>query len=272
MSNAIERTAWSFRGVPGLKFSHSKLAGSRLIPPHLHRYDMVTVVLEGRQRLEEQARNRTLSLSTGDVAVLPRGVSLSGRVSGHCLTVAAPAQWGLFRDNKPVGERLQRLARLLDTLEDSQLGGGDLWREAAARLSTVQPRWIEAEVPRMPVDSERALQATRLRLEEDFRSKLALQELAQAVGWHPHHLQKMFRKRFGLSPAHYQSQLRAEKALEMTKAGFPGTEIAHELGFCDQSHLIRVFRRFHGLAPGAFESRLSNLPLELEVKLEACPR
>ena len=51
-------------------------------------------------------------------------------------------------------------------------------------------------------------------------------------------------------------QLRTRRAQALLRAGRPATEVAHELGFADQSHLNRHFRAAYGVAPGSFQRAL----------------
>ena len=97
------------------------------------------------------------------------------------------------------------------------------------------------------------LARVRARLESEFRTPLTLAALAADAGVHPVHLQRMFRRHYGRTPAHYAAQLRiawAQHALSR-----PDTEIARvalEAGFSDQAHFTRRFRSFTGTTPGDY--------------------
>ncbi|MCA9794932.1 MAG: helix-turn-helix transcriptional regulator, partial [Candidatus Eremiobacteraeota bacterium] len=112
--------------------------------------------------------------------------------------------------------------------------------------------------PAVTPEQVELLERVRRRIDEQRTDKLTLEGLARQVNWHPHYLQKLFRARYGLSPGRYQNQLRLEKAVALMGAGQTAAEVALEAGFTDQSHLIRAFRRFHGMTPAAYMSSLSN--------------
>lgn len=262
MRGKVERSFWSSEDLPGLELSENKIRGVRSIPPHRHRWDAVTIVYEGRQSVVEQYQGQSFRLTEGSVAVLPRGVVLSGEAAGHCLTIAVHPAWGLFRGDDLVKTKLAKLSNKL--LLQTEISQRELWSEALHKLQDTDPVSVRTRNEAFPADAERTLRGIFRRLESEFSEKLTLEELASPVGWHPHYLQKMFRRRFGISPARYQSQLRAELAFNLVREGYSGTEIAHKLGYSDQSHLIRAFRLYHGVSPSRASlkssmSRISNL-------------
>ncbi len=65
---------------------------------------------------------------------------------------------------------------------------------------------------------------------------------------------------FGLAPHAYLVQLRLARARRLLADGLSPAETAAALGFADQSHLGRWFRRAYGLTPAAYRARCSNLP------------
>jgi AraC family transcriptional regulator len=81
-------------------------------------------------------------------------------------------------------------------------------------------------------------------------------EIARAVGVHPVHLARAFRRFFGCSPAHYLRRVRIERAARMIRSSsHPLAEIAATCGFVDQSHLTRAFTRSLGTSPAAYRRR-----------------
>ena len=61
-----------------------------------------------------------------------------------------------------------------------------------------------------------------------------------------------FRRYFGKSVGDYITDLRVTHARqELEKNRRPLAEIAQEAGFCDESHMGRVFRRRFRVSPGA---------------------
>lgn len=63
---------------------------------------------------------------------------------------------------------------------------------------------------------------------------------------------RLFRVRYGVTPFGYQRNLRVERACNALRRGESLAEIATNLGFADQSHLGRAFRKVMGATPGQY--------------------
>jgi len=49
-------------------------------------------------------------------------------------------------------------------------------------------------------------------------------------------------------------QLRTRRAKGLLRNGMAASDVAHHLGFADQSHLNRHFRSAYGITPGLYQS------------------
>jgi AraC-like DNA-binding protein len=81
----------------------------------------------------------------------------------------------------------------------------------------------------------------------------SLGELATALGTSRFALLGAFRARYGLPPHAYLNQLRVRRARALLDDGLPAASVAAAVGFADQSHLSRHFRRVVGLTPGRYQ-------------------
>jgi AraC-like DNA-binding protein len=88
----------------------------------------------------------------------------------------------------------------------------------------------------------------------DGAADLSLGGLARLVELHPNYLVRSFSQALGLSPHAYALQCRVGRAKAALVAGMSGAEAAQEAGFCDQSHMIRQFRRHLGVTPSALRA------------------
>jgi len=94
-------------------------------------------------------------------------------------------------------------------------------------------------------------------LEDCWSEDLSLARLACAAGVHPVHLAQVFRRRFGCPVGEYVRRIRVRRAREqIVDSDRPLAQIAASCGFYDQTHFTRVFKRFMGITPGEFRSRL----------------
>lgn len=80
----------------------------------------------------------------------------------------------------------------------------------------------------------------------------SLRQLAQAAGLSSYQLIRAFRAATGMTPHAYQLNAHVNRARSRLQAGMPLAQLAHELGFADQSHLQRVFKAHAGITPGRY--------------------
>lgn len=77
-----------------------------------------------------------------------------------------------------------------------------------------------------------------------------LEALARADGRHRSTLVKQFARRYGLPPQAWLRNWRVARARALLRGGLPLAEAALAVGFADQAHLTRVFKRVYGSPPG----------------------
>jgi len=98
---------------------------------------------------------------------------------------------------------------------------------------------------------EPALQYIRAHLGEPLR----LDALAALCGLSLWRFATVFRERVGMSPYRYVNALRIQQAQTLLSQGVPAARAASEVGFYDQSHLNRRFKRQCGMTPREFQLR-----------------
>ena len=64
---------------------------------------------------------------------------------------------------------------------------------------------------------------------------------------------RRFTRKFGLSPSRYLRNLRCVSAKPLMREGMAIVQVAQELGFSDQAHLTREFKKVHGITPGRYQ-------------------
>jgi AraC-like DNA-binding protein len=97
-----------------------------------------------------------------------------------------------------------------------------------------------------------AVRRTRRFLDEHYDQRISLQQLAKLMRLSAFHLNRSFRRKFGLPPHEYQLQVRILKAKSFLRLGRSISETAALVGFVDQSHFTRHFKRSVGVTPGKF--------------------
>jgi AraC-like DNA-binding protein len=102
-------------------------------------------------------------------------------------------------------------------------------------------------------------------LRDRFAHAVTLDEIAKVAGLSRFHFLKAFSAEFGLPPHTYQIQLRIERSLPLLRKGMCLTHVAETIGFNDQSHFIRHFKRVMGVTPGQYKGRTWSYPLRVKL-------
>lgn len=87
-------------------------------------------------------------------------------------------------------------------------------------------------------------------IDERYMCALRTDMLAHHVGLHKSHFIRIFHRATGIAPQTYVRQVRIARARELICAGAELCDTAQLVGFCDQAHLTREFRKVYGVAPG----------------------
>ncbi|MFZ6185406.1 AraC family transcriptional regulator [Nannocystis pusilla] len=234
--------------------------------PHFHAAAHVIHVLAGARKQTVGRRQHTLA--PGDVLVVPPDEVHSGAsahregwtfVSLYC-SPAALERAADELEPDAAGE-LGRAVRFELT---DELGSGQLVTELAAALDdtplAAQTAWL-ALTSRLlrgrrepaPRRRERALvKQAREFLDAHLAASVTLDQLAAVTGVSKEHVVRSFTADVGLAPHSYQLNARIEQAKQSLLAGSAISDVALALGFHDQSHFARHFRRIVGIPPGRF--------------------
>ena len=110
------------------------------------------------------------------------------------------------------------------------------------------PRGQRAETPPAPVGRARDY------LDRHFDEPVSLDALGREVGMSPHHLQRTFKKAFGLTPKAYQAVLRMQRLKSELRTGGSVTTAIHEAGYGSASRVYERSDARLGMPPGAYRS------------------
>ncbi|MGH8631238.1 MAG: AraC family transcriptional regulator [Burkholderiales bacterium] len=89
-------------------------------------------------------------------------------------------------------------------------------------------------------------------IHDNYSRDISLADIAQAAHLSPFHLARRFKKSTGMTPHQYLVEVRVNSARSLLSAGAGSrslADVAAAVGFSDQSHLTRHFKRLLGLTP-----------------------
>jgi AraC-like DNA-binding protein len=98
----------------------------------------------------------------------------------------------------------------------------------------------------------RGVRRARELLQARFDASVSLDELARSTGTDKFALIRAFARELGTTPHGYQVQLRMVQACRLIAQGMPLAEVAHAVGYSQQSALHRPFKRHVGITPGQY--------------------
>jgi len=217
------------------------------VPEHAHDWPVLSIFVLGRY-LNETELGETLI--AGPSAILYQAGAAHrnaiGPVGFEQLEIEFDAAW-LGRALMPAtpvsrwvggraGAEARSLARLCLLEADEQ------------RLRAALRRFVQSTNTHAVREVPSWVQVIHRRLRDD--TTLAINELAREVGRHPSWLGSAYRTATGEGPLEAAARFRVERAAcSLRETNRSCAYIAHEAGFCDQSHMNRTFRRLLGRAP-----------------------
>ncbi|WP_105903196.1 AraC family transcriptional regulator [Vibrio gangliei] len=87
---------------------------------------------------------------------------------------------------------------------------------------------------------------------DNFKKCISVKDIARNSGLSEYHLIHAFRKSYGITPHAMQVSMRINEAKALLKKGQDIAAVASELGFNDQSHFHRNFKRLVAATPAEY--------------------
>ncbi|CAB3752492.1 helix-turn-helix transcriptional regulator [Paraburkholderia humisilvae] len=121
--------------------------------------------------------------------------------------------------------------------------------ELTATLLTHRDRAIDTIRPAL---SRHELGPVLESMRTQLSAPITLDVLSAVANVNKYQLIRSFKAVVGMTPARYHMQLRLIEARSRLRRGFTVQDVAFDLGFYDQSHLINAFRKVLGVSPLRF--------------------
>jgi AraC-like DNA-binding protein len=242
--------------------------------PHFHEELMIGIISEGvktfrRDRLDHSAPPGTVSI------VNPGDVHTGRRLDGDQLVYRALyIPWNSVeqvlrdaeRQNVRVGFKQAvvtdpPLFRALSDYCDA-LSNAELRLERETRLRHAVLTLFDRHALKTETRERSGNPAVALRVHDWLHARRfgspSIAELANDLGMSSYHLIRTFQKHFGIPPHSYLIQLKIEDAKRSLSTGVAAATVAAQVGFADQAHMTRHFKRAVGVAPARFQRAFVN--------------
>ncbi|HJP73649.1 MAG TPA: AraC family transcriptional regulator [Pseudonocardiaceae bacterium] len=245
------------------RFVHHRFA------PHAHEEFSIGVCSEGVEVLDY--RGGKWYASPGTVVILEPGEPHTGYSAvpeGFAYRAMYPAaalvaESGLARPHFPVpivaDPELASALRAAHVALDTGTDRIEAETRLTSGLAALLARHAEPgprRTGRQP--GQRVARATMARLADELLDPPSLADIAAEFGLSRFQLLRAFHAEVGMPPYAWLAQYRVNRARCLLVDGYRPAEAAALVGFADQAHLNRWFRRVVGVTPGSFRNSVQD--------------
>ena len=237
---------------------------STTIPKHSHDAASFCIIISGGcdENLERTQREFKPLIWDFFPAGIPHSLAIPSKAEMRSFNIEIPASLlkragefsplidtPLLSTGGTLGWLLLRLYREYQNMDEvSPLTVEGLALEMLAEISLSRSEKTESRPPYW-------LEQVKDYLHAHFSESVHLSTLSMTAGVHPGHLAREFRRYFHCTAGEYIRRLRVEWACrEIAVSDSSLAQIALSIGFSDQSHFSRIFKRQMGVSPAEYQA------------------
>jgi len=259
-----------FQKSPSLPFVEIRRASNSNACYHTHSHDEFSFGVIDTGHSTYQNRQNLHTISTGDLVAInpadahscnPRDGAWSYRMLFVDTQWLGAMQQELFGGQEDYRAfEWQRSSRADLRLNFNQLYQSLLQDKNSLEAETDLLTFISASFKRQgesliqPKISHQQADKVRQLLEDELSENHSLDDLEKESGLSRYHLIRNFKKHFGQAPHAYQLDLRIKKAKDLLQNGNSLSDTAFQLGFADQAHFQRHFKKRIAVTPKQYQS------------------
>jgi AraC-like DNA-binding protein len=259
--------------VPGLVLGSARFADVGF-DRHYHLDFHIGFVTEGIQR--HRSKGESCVFGPGRIALMPPGEIHDGASEGggaYTLKTFRLSQALIADMTEEISGQPRELELTSVLLEDPRLVGNlrglheAMQQDVGPGSLALQTQWFtllerllcqsRTITPESIPGSLSALQWSRVRdyCFSHIDQRITLDDLAGLCGLGRFPFLKQFKRTIGMTPHAWLLRLRLERACGLlSRSGQPIIDVAHAVGFYDQSHFNRAFRQAFGVAPSRYRT------------------
>lgn len=251
------RRLWRSAALPGLRV----MLLDRVTRDWRGATEAVAIALQQRGHSEVTVRGRTILATPGTVTICAPAEAYVVRRRGPSRSLVfhieprllerfgvAPPNAPLSHERSPaLRHELRSLHRAVAANQSARIQRAAIARVASALEGRAPGEWERAIDP-----VSEAVAAARAAIRRHLGEPLSIAELAESARVSPIALARAFKHEVGVPPHFFLTSLRVARALSLLESGHSIADTATQVGFADQSHLNRYFRRILGTTPARF--------------------
>jgi AraC-like DNA-binding protein len=261
---------WRSSLVSGVNFFKASFTASHVFSRHTHDEYSIAVIERGAPKVT--CRGAAHLANPGSFLLINPDEPHEGRSAGgraYRMMYIEPSALGRLLDQDSVGLRSNRFPlfrspiiedrrlaaeylTLHRALESESLGALEAESRMLAFLTALVGHYADGRIVAPDTRHTPLVRLIRQYLEEHFHEDLSLSDLSQLTGVGRFALLRQFSREIGLPPHGYLTQVRLREARRQLLAGKSPALVAADVGFVDQSHLIKRFRSAFGMTPGQY--------------------
>lgn len=253
--------------VGPLRITETVYSPRMALPDHSHQWPFLCFVIRGTY--DDTAAHSVSQCDAGNIAYGPADVahqSQFGPAGARCLNIALDPAWiadfpaGIAATTTHLygggpGARFLALRLYQEVVRPDSLSEMAIEGLSRALVAAVV-RHQQSDEATAPPWLDRAVAIASVK----FAEPIGVTAIAKRVGVHPNHVARMFKARLGCTVGEFIRRKRTEAVcLLLTESTLPLANVAYQAGFCDQSHMTRVFRDATGYTPAEYR-RLAGSP------------
>lgn len=263
----------------GVKVSYYKFPTAVETPEHCFSQHLITIHLNRAVVMKEQLLNGSLRcdrFKNGDICLIPATIPARVRLQDASEFISLYLEPAFIRQiaaEVTDSDRLEVVSQfklndpliyqigiaLKANLESDSVGDRLYTESMATALSAHLLQHYSTQQPKIKSYSDGLSQA-RLRQVTEYIHQHSAQNpslmlMAEIVQMSPFYFSRLFKQSTGLTPHQYLLKYRIEQAKRLLKTtNLAIADIACQVGFVDQSHLNRHFKRHFGISPSQFRA------------------
>lgn len=264
-------------GWQNLVFEHHRQPAHEMPEANYQQHILVVPLNKALSEIKMNDRFETKSLQPGDLILIPQGVDYwnADRTENEFLVMAIAPQELLHSDRDLIrGNSVELIPTFakndpfiygtaLALKQELETNYNNCYLYAETLLNSLKVHLLR-NYSTSPVElkqynsglSPRKLQTAIDYIQANLDNKVSLDDFAQITNISPYYFCRLFKKSTGITPYQYLIKCRIEKSkilLQQEKLSI--TDIALEVGFSNQSHFTKHFKRLIGTTPKVYRDR-----------------